>query len=121
MTSEPPPLTSTHAPGLTPLEIKRTERNEKARLRMARKRAELVFRPLEEQKLVAERAKIHQAKYRAKHREELRRGEAERRAALYKARYGPEACLLYQARGKRKRSPSSSTEPSEKLDDRECP
>ncbi|KAJ7842996.1 hypothetical protein B0H14DRAFT_3456516 [Mycena olivaceomarginata] len=72
---------------------KRAERNEKVRLRMARKRAELVLQPLEEQQLAAERSRAYQATYREK---------------LYLARYGAEAHALYlKARRQRKRSSTS--------------
>ncbi|KAJ7333349.1 hypothetical protein DFH08DRAFT_814461 [Mycena albidolilacea] len=69
MTISPPPMTAIHATGSTSHELKaqrRAERNEKARLRMARKRAELKSRPLEEQRIAAKRTKAYQATYREK-------------------------------------------------------
>ncbi|KAK6969082.1 hypothetical protein R3P38DRAFT_3244086 [Favolaschia claudopus] len=69
---------------------RRLERNEKARLRMARKRAELKSRSAEEQRAAIERRKRHQATYRAKHRESLREEESARRVAVYKAKHGPD-------------------------------
>ncbi|KAJ7477125.1 hypothetical protein B0H11DRAFT_2234602 [Mycena galericulata] len=105
--SYPPPLTSRHRTGLTDYEIqmkRKEERREKARLRMARIRAELKTRPLHEQELAAARARAYQATYRAKHRENLRLWEAERRIAVYKAKFGHEAYLAYvKARRDRKR------------------
>ncbi|KAJ7687065.1 hypothetical protein B0H14DRAFT_3534288 [Mycena olivaceomarginata] len=84
------------------------ERNEKAWLHMAHKRAELVLRPLEEQQLAVERSRAYQATYREKHRADLRRCEAKRRAVLHLARYGAEAHALYlKARRQRKRSSAS--------------
>ncbi|KAJ7347336.1 hypothetical protein DFH08DRAFT_960676 [Mycena albidolilacea] len=91
---------------------KRAECNEKARLRMARKHAELVLRPAEEQQLAAERSRAYQATYREKfvtpwgynslklsvvdrHRDDLQACEAKRRAALYLKCYGAEAYALY--------------------------
>ncbi|KAJ7901030.1 hypothetical protein B0H14DRAFT_3422939 [Mycena olivaceomarginata] len=103
----PPPMTVIHATGSTSHELKaqrRAERNEKARLRMARKRAELKSRPLEEQQIAAERTKAYQATYHKKHRNDLRLGEERRRIALYKARYGPDTYRLYlKARRQRTR------------------
>ncbi|KAJ7713594.1 hypothetical protein B0H14DRAFT_3523334 [Mycena olivaceomarginata] len=80
----PPPMTAIHATGSTSHELKaqrRAERNEKARLRMARKCAELKSRPLEEQQIAAERTKAYQATYHEKHRNDLRLGEERRRIA----------------------------------------
>ncbi|KAJ7822091.1 hypothetical protein B0H14DRAFT_3471014 [Mycena olivaceomarginata] len=94
----PPPMTAIHATGSTSHELKaqrRAEWNEKARLRMARKRAELKSCPLEEQQIAAERTKVYQATYHEKHRNDLRLGEERRRITLYKARYGPDAYRLY--------------------------
>ncbi|KAJ6557480.1 hypothetical protein B0H19DRAFT_1070143 [Mycena capillaripes] len=70
-------------------------RNEKARLRMARRRAELKTRPLEEQRAAAERAREYQARYREKHRDELRIWEAHRRIEVYKAKNGLRAFASY--------------------------
>ncbi|KAJ7784910.1 hypothetical protein DFH07DRAFT_947984 [Mycena maculata] len=106
---------SKHAPligGLTPFELqvrREMERREKARLRMARLRAELKTRSPEEQESHAARNRVYQARHREKqvfsffrHREDLRIWEAQRRVAVYKAKYGPEAYLEY-ARAKRER------------------
>ncbi|KAJ7173035.1 hypothetical protein C8R43DRAFT_944077 [Mycena crocata] len=96
--SHPPPMKSKYASGPSDYELKaqrKLESNEKARLRMARKRAELKSRPIEEQLQAAERARVHQATYREKHRNDLRVWEAQRRIALYKARFGPAAYAAY--------------------------
>ncbi|KAJ7152156.1 hypothetical protein C8R43DRAFT_1127238 [Mycena crocata] len=116
--SHPPPMKSKYASGPSDYELKaqrKLESNEKARLRMARcvpapltlhlhlpdcrsprrKRAELKSRPIEEQLEAAERARVHQATYREKHRNDLRVWEAQRRIALYKARFGPAAYAAY--------------------------
>ncbi|KAJ7080882.1 hypothetical protein C8R43DRAFT_1143053 [Mycena crocata] len=98
----PPPLKSKHQAGPTDYELKQQRldnRREKARLRMARKRAELKQRPLEEQQEAAERARLHQAAYREssanRHRNDLRLWEAQRRVEMYKKRFGPEAYHAY--------------------------
>ncbi|KAJ7154958.1 hypothetical protein C8R43DRAFT_1126343 [Mycena crocata] len=99
----PPPMQSKYASGPSDHEIKtqrRLERNEKSRLHMTRTRAELKSRPLEEQQRAAERARVHQATYRA--RNDLRVWEAQRRIALYKAKFGPAAYAAY-SRTKRER------------------
>ncbi|KAJ7823663.1 hypothetical protein B0H13DRAFT_1919537 [Mycena leptocephala] len=78
----PPPLTSKYNTGLTEHELKlqrQAVRREKARVRMAMRRAELKSRPLEEQEEAAKRARLHQATYRAKNRDDLRKWEAKRR------------------------------------------
>ncbi|KAJ7901383.1 hypothetical protein B0H13DRAFT_2336144 [Mycena leptocephala] len=64
----PPPLTSKYNTGLTEHELKlqrQAVRREKARVRMAMRRAELKSRPLEEQEEAAKHARLHQATYRA--------------------------------------------------------
>ncbi|KAJ7914818.1 hypothetical protein B0H13DRAFT_1872530 [Mycena leptocephala] len=94
----PPPLTSKHQPGPTEYEIKAQrllEWREKARVRMAMKRAELRSRPADEQAAAAARAREHQAAYRERHCKELRRWEAQRRLNLYEHRFGPEALIAY--------------------------
>ncbi|KAJ7103989.1 hypothetical protein B0H15DRAFT_942024 [Mycena belliarum] len=93
------------APGPTKHKLsveRKRERNEKARLRMARcvplilsRREELKTRSREEQDLAAARAKAHQATYREKNRSLLRFWEAERRVRLYQSRYGHEAYEAY--------------------------
>ncbi|KAJ7450433.1 hypothetical protein FB451DRAFT_1186831 [Mycena latifolia] len=94
-----PPLRSKYTQdGPTDYELRAQRhlaRNEKARLRMASKRAELKTRPLEEQARVAECNKGYQATYRERHRRDLRIWEAQRRAGMYMARYGPEAYKEY--------------------------
>ncbi|KAJ7860813.1 hypothetical protein B0H14DRAFT_2576385 [Mycena olivaceomarginata] len=87
------------------------ERNEKARLRMARKRAELKSRSPEEQAAAAERERRYQATYRERvsprsirNRDALRRWEARRRLVVYKAKHGPEVYTSYlKARRDRRR------------------
>ncbi|KAK7042096.1 hypothetical protein R3P38DRAFT_2767718 [Favolaschia claudopus] len=76
-----PPMTSKYAPP-TRLEVRsqrESDEREKARLRMARRRAELKSRPLAEQAAAAERERKYHAVYRAKHREKLRSLESQRR------------------------------------------
>ncbi|KAJ7797607.1 hypothetical protein B0H14DRAFT_2583571 [Mycena olivaceomarginata] len=105
-----PPMKSQYAATPTDYELKalrHAERNEKARLRMARqlsKRAELKTRSIEEQQEAAERNKLYQARYREKHRQDLRAWEALRRREVYKAKFGPEAYGAWrQAKRDRKR------------------
>ncbi|KAJ7881947.1 hypothetical protein B0H13DRAFT_1891087 [Mycena leptocephala] len=79
-----PPMKSKYSSGPTAYELKvqrHAERNEKARLRMARKRAELKTRPLNEQLEAAERSREYQARYRERNRDARRLCEAQRRAA----------------------------------------
>ncbi|KAJ6549700.1 hypothetical protein B0H19DRAFT_1236984 [Mycena capillaripes] len=80
------------------------ERNERARLRMARKRAELKLRPVEEQERAAERSRVYRARYRQRfrHHEAVLRGESERRRKIYIQRYGEEAYKEYAERRERK-------------------
>ncbi|KAJ7441680.1 hypothetical protein B0H11DRAFT_1932861 [Mycena galericulata] len=98
-TSNPPPMKSNMA--------RQAIRREKARIRMAKKRAELKLRPLEEQALAAARARVHQATYRAKNRENLRYWEAQRRissfGSIYKQKYGLEAYKSYAAAKRERR------------------
>ncbi|KAJ7863222.1 hypothetical protein B0H13DRAFT_1899736 [Mycena leptocephala] len=78
-----PPMKSKYGPGPSEYELKtqrKAQRNEKARLRMARKRAELKERPLEEQVLAKARTRLHQATYRQK---------------AYKVKYDPMAYISY--------------------------
>ncbi|KAJ7454346.1 hypothetical protein B0H11DRAFT_2245002 [Mycena galericulata] len=73
------------------LEIKaqrHLERNEKARLRMARARAALKSRPIEEQQAAAARARQHQKTYRERHKADLAAWEALRRVKVYKEKFG---------------------------------
>ncbi|KAJ7337480.1 hypothetical protein DFH08DRAFT_812816 [Mycena albidolilacea] len=118
----PPPMKSQYTTTPTDYELKalrHAERNEKARLRMARcvasfspefvftkasKRAEVKNLPLEEQQKVAERNKLYQARYRERHRQDLRIWEALRRREVYKAKFGPEAYAAWRkAKRDRKR------------------
>ncbi|KAJ7051994.1 hypothetical protein C8F01DRAFT_632570 [Mycena amicta] len=98
-------------------------RNEQARLRMARKRAELNQRPIVEQIAAAERARQARAKYRKthvtchyylfcclahprlviRHRESLQASEARRRAKIYHDRFGPIACEQYLERQRKRK------------------
>ncbi|KAJ7176159.1 hypothetical protein C8R43DRAFT_942958 [Mycena crocata] len=101
-----PPMQSGYS-GPSDYEVKlqrEADRREKARLRMARNRAALKLRPIEEQERAAARSRQYQAVYRARHREDLRLWEAQRRVDLYKKRYGPAAYVAYaKARRERKR------------------
>ncbi|KAJ7301782.1 hypothetical protein DFH08DRAFT_943532 [Mycena albidolilacea] len=74
------------------------ERNERARIRMARKRAELKLRPVEEQERAAERSRVYRARYRQRHHQAVLRGESERRRKIYIQRYGEEAYKEYAER-----------------------
>ncbi|KAJ7893751.1 hypothetical protein B0H13DRAFT_2339566 [Mycena leptocephala] len=102
-------------------EQRHAERNEKARLRMARKRAELKTRPIEEQVAAAERERAYQITYRERNRDDLAVLEAKRRREYvpsstssslpthepsdYKARHGPTVYLGYlKAKRERKRN-----------------
>ncbi|KAF7362838.1 MYND-type domain-containing protein [Mycena venus] len=78
------------------------ERNERARLRMARKRAELKLRPVEEQERAAERSRVYRARYRQKHHQAVLKGESERRRKIYIQRYGEEAYKEYAERRERR-------------------
>ncbi|KAJ7756763.1 hypothetical protein DFH07DRAFT_772999 [Mycena maculata] len=103
---KPPPMGSKHVVGPTHYEIQLQRdalRWEKARLRMAKKRAELKLRPQEEQEAAAARAREHQTAYRARHREDLRIWEAQHRVAVYKARYGLDAYKEYVAAKRERR------------------
>ncbi|KAJ7836825.1 hypothetical protein B0H13DRAFT_1912884 [Mycena leptocephala] len=93
-----PPMKSKYCTGPSEYEVqaqRKAARNEKARLRMARKRAELKERPLEEQVRAKVRARAHQAKYRQKNRDHLRAWEAQRRNEAYKVRFGLTAYRSY--------------------------
>ncbi|KAK7019610.1 hypothetical protein R3P38DRAFT_3199261 [Favolaschia claudopus] len=74
---------------------KHLARNEKARLRMRRKRAELKSRPQDEQIAANARQRRYQAKYRNGKREKIRFTQHQRRLAAYKAIYGPAAFAEY--------------------------
>ncbi|KAJ6557789.1 hypothetical protein B0H19DRAFT_1070401 [Mycena capillaripes] len=93
-----PPMKSKYSRGPTEEDLRaqrHAARNEKACLRMARRHAELKTRPLEEQRATAERAREYQARYREKHRDELRIWEAHRRIEVYKAKHGLRAFASY--------------------------
>ncbi|KAJ7830692.1 hypothetical protein B0H13DRAFT_2371834 [Mycena leptocephala] len=94
----PPPMQSHYPHGPSELELKalrHADRKEKARLRMARKRAELKATPYQEQELAAQRVRMHHAKYRESHREYLRNQEARRRRTAYGKRFGPAALAAW--------------------------
>ncbi|KAJ7849477.1 hypothetical protein B0H13DRAFT_2361227 [Mycena leptocephala] len=110
----PPPLRSKFRLSPTNYEIETQhvlERREKARRRMAeyvsshrlppaltrpRKRAELKSRPHEEQAAAAARAREHQATYRERNRNTLRKTAAHRRLKLYWDKFGPAAYEAYE-------------------------
>ncbi|KAK7047001.1 hypothetical protein R3P38DRAFT_94825 [Favolaschia claudopus] len=77
------------------LEQRHLSRNEKARVRMARKRAQRKLLPLEAQAAIVEREREYQKKYRTKNRAVLRQLEKQRRLDLYRAKYGDEAFEVY--------------------------
>ncbi|KAJ7661878.1 hypothetical protein DFH06DRAFT_1325201 [Mycena polygramma] len=84
------------------LEARRlADRREKARIRMAQKRAELKERPHAEQVAAAERAREHQAAYRE--RSDLRDHEALRRLRLYEKKFGVKAYAAYLKKRRRNR------------------
>nr|GAT56446.1 predicted protein [Mycena chlorophos] len=62
-------------------------KNEKARLQMARKRAELKLCPPAVQQAAADKAREHRAKYRERNRQNLQSKEAERRARITHERF----------------------------------
>ncbi|KAJ7058420.1 hypothetical protein C8F01DRAFT_1371234 [Mycena amicta] len=102
-TSQTPPYRPIRPRTLAPLNYevllhRQRVRNEKARLHMARKRAELKLRPLQEQQEAAERARLYRACYRQRHREAMRLGEDQRRARIYLDRYGEVAYQEYLER-----------------------
>ncbi|KAK6996635.1 hypothetical protein R3P38DRAFT_3287417 [Favolaschia claudopus] len=66
----------------------RMRRNEKARLRMAEKRAEIKRGGSELQAAYAQRARSYSAKYRAKHHSKIRREETRRRYCRYREVHG---------------------------------
>ncbi|KAK7043464.1 hypothetical protein R3P38DRAFT_2767088 [Favolaschia claudopus] len=67
------------------------DRKERARLRMAKKRAQQRGLPTEEFEAAMERERLYQAEYRERNREKLRTLEMERRVSAYRAAYGEEA------------------------------
>ncbi|KAK6988084.1 hypothetical protein R3P38DRAFT_3229634 [Favolaschia claudopus] len=93
----PPPLKSQLTEdNKTEYEIllrQRRDRNEKARLRMARKRAERKSLPTEKHLAALERERQYQALYRASHREKLRQLESDRRIAAVHGQAALEAYL----------------------------
>ncbi|KAJ7123799.1 hypothetical protein C8R43DRAFT_1135850 [Mycena crocata] len=114
-----PPMRSSYvSAGPSDYEIKQhreADRREKARVRMAR-RAELKQRPIAEQELAAQRSRQYQATYRARHREDLRKWEAQRRIELYQKRYGPTIASSYaKASRDRKRRARASKRAREGL------
>ncbi|KAK7008536.1 hypothetical protein R3P38DRAFT_2791504 [Favolaschia claudopus] len=74
---------------------KQLDRNEKARLRMARRRAELKNRSASEQAAASARQRGYQARYRANKRETIRQSQRERRLAAYEAVHGRAALQIY--------------------------
>ncbi|KAJ7918084.1 hypothetical protein B0H13DRAFT_2321740 [Mycena leptocephala] len=83
-----------------------------------RKRAELKERPLEEQANAKARARAHQARYRQKNRDYLRLGEAQRRNAVYKVKFGVAAYTSYlRAKLERKRAKQMEKEPYHSADE----
>ncbi|KAJ7832598.1 hypothetical protein B0H13DRAFT_1914957 [Mycena leptocephala] len=115
-----PPMKSKYCTGPTQLEIqaqRKARRNEMAHLRMARKRAELKEKPVEEQANAKARARAHQARYRQKNRDHLRAGEARHRNTIYKDRFGVAAYLSYlRARRERNRANQMEKEPYHSAD-----
>ncbi|KAJ7618937.1 hypothetical protein DFH06DRAFT_1342504 [Mycena polygramma] len=100
-----PPIKSKYCTGPSEYELQAQRKaaiNEKARLRMARKRAALKALPPEDQATAKARARAHQATYRAKNRQYLKEWEAHRRNEAYKAKYGAKALSSY-LRAKRHR------------------
>ncbi|KAJ7267422.1 hypothetical protein C8J57DRAFT_1510517 [Mycena rebaudengoi] len=84
-------------------------RNEKARIRMATKRAELKMRSPEEQQLYAEKARASQAKYREKHRERLAMEQGRRRMFAYGSIYGTKQMSLWVQKLAEKRERREAT------------
>ncbi|KAJ7933050.1 hypothetical protein B0H13DRAFT_1856649 [Mycena leptocephala] len=101
-----PPMKSKYSSGPTEYELKvqrHAERNEKARLRMARKRAELKTRPLSEQLEAAERSREYQARYCERNRDARQLCEAQRRIATYLTKFGVAAYASYLKAKRRRR------------------
>ncbi|KAK6992842.1 hypothetical protein R3P38DRAFT_3224664 [Favolaschia claudopus] len=93
-----PKLTKDDGIELEILRRRHRDRNEKSRLRMAKKRAELKGQPTEEAIAALEKEREYQAKYRAQHREMLRLVEKRRRHDIYKAVHGEVAYQAYLRR-----------------------
>ncbi|KAK7043447.1 hypothetical protein R3P38DRAFT_2767053 [Favolaschia claudopus] len=74
--------------GDSPQDLRRLRRNERARLRMAAKRAEIRSRGPEVQAEYAQRARDYMAKYRERHRHRIRKEETRKRFLRYKEMYG---------------------------------
>ncbi|KAJ6468694.1 hypothetical protein C8R47DRAFT_1223272 [Mycena vitilis] len=101
-----PPMKSKYCTGPTDYELELvlpSARNEKARLRMARRRQELKQRPVEEQARAKARHREHQATYRKKNRTKLNASETTRRNESYKTRYGNAAFSSYLKAKRRRR------------------
>ncbi|KAK7030002.1 hypothetical protein R3P38DRAFT_3177409 [Favolaschia claudopus] len=73
-------------------------RNEKARIRMARKRAELKGGATDTHEAAVDRERQYQAEYRARNREALRLATVSRRMRDYREAYGEEALAAYLQR-----------------------
>ncbi|KAK6985139.1 hypothetical protein R3P38DRAFT_3230799 [Favolaschia claudopus] len=81
------------------------DRNEKARVRMARRRAALKAGPPAEQQAAAEREREYQNEYRIGHRQLLRDLDLARRLNKYRDTYGPEALDAYmEGKAERRRN-----------------
>ncbi|KAK7022482.1 hypothetical protein R3P38DRAFT_3195875 [Favolaschia claudopus] len=96
------------------------DRNEKARVRMARKRAELKIASSVERKTAVERERQYQADFRFKHRDMLRDVTTARRRIKYRETFGEVAFAAYlkrqQERRKRARAKRLSKEPYDSND-----
>ncbi|KAJ7832592.1 hypothetical protein B0H13DRAFT_1914950 [Mycena leptocephala] len=71
--------------------VKHKERNEKARLRMAKKRAQIKALAPDEQDIHDEKARAYKATYREKNRRRLAIKAENRRKSILKEKMGPEA------------------------------
>ncbi|KAF7312906.1 hypothetical protein MKEN_00975000 [Mycena kentingensis (nom. inval.)] len=74
------------------------ERKERSRVQMARKRAADQHLPQEARDELANRDRHYRAKYRARNRDVLAAGEATRREAQHRERYGSPLCEEYRDR-----------------------
>ncbi|KAJ7785390.1 hypothetical protein B0H14DRAFT_3506948 [Mycena olivaceomarginata] len=73
--------------------VKHKERNEKARVRIAKKRAELKTLTPDVQEAYIEKARGYKAKYRETHRKALAMKTEARRRKIYKEQYGIKALV----------------------------
>ncbi|KAJ7631460.1 hypothetical protein DFH06DRAFT_1337867 [Mycena polygramma] len=74
--------------------VKQKDRNEKARLRIAKRRADVKDLPSAEQKSYAEKQQAYKANYRAKHRRKLAADLEKRRYQILREKGGPGEVII---------------------------